>query len=399
MTAQEMFASISEVLVEDEEILSARERELLASILQRAKAVEPDQDAEILAVIAHAVGDTIAQRASVRLGSSIAERILRSPLLDMRPEASCLPGYSEAHKPARNAARNTFSTADTQINVRPRMGTPSVPPPSPQPAGPRPPSPGPPSPGISTLPGPRPPSPGPPSPATPTPSGPLPPSTGPRSSWVHNQSEQIAVSSMPSELAATCIVLDEFLMPGELDSLLEYTLGRESDFMVSEVISPGVTAGMVDHEHRRSRVLYDLGEPGSIVAGKVQECLPRILGRLGREMFPISRVEAQITASNHGDFFRWHCDDGQFEVAKREITFVYFFHREPKRFGGGELRLHRSLRTSTGYVPGGEYRAIVPEQNQLVVFPSSLAHEITLVECPSRAFASSRLTVNGWFHR
>src|SRR6184192_3632415 len=50
-------------------------------------------------------------------------------------------------------------------------------------------------------------------------------------------------------------------------------------------------------------------------------------------------------------------------------------------------------------LPSENYRNIVPRQNQLVAFPSCLAHEITLVDCPSRAFADSRFTVNGWFHR
>ena len=200
-------------------------------------------------------------------------------------------------------------------------------------------------------------------------------------------------------MPAACVVLDEFLMPSELEALLDDTLARESQFVVSEVISPGVNAGLVDFEHRRSRVLYDLGGPGSTLVQRVQECLPRILPKLDREVFPISRLEAQITASNHGDFFKWHCDDGQAEVARREVTFVYFFHREPKEFRGGELRIHNSLRENGGYIPNGDYRSIVPQQNQLVIFPSALAHEITPVECPAGTFASSRFTVNGWFHR
>jgi Rps23 Pro-64 3,4-dihydroxylase Tpa1-like proline 4-hydroxylase len=120
---------------------------------------------------------------------------------------------------------------------------------------------------------------------------------------------------------------------------------------------------------------------------------------LQREPFQVTRDETQITASNDGDFFRWHTDNGSQEVASREITFVYFFHREPKRFCGGELRIYDSRREGDGFVPTQNYRAIVPQQNQLVVFPSSLAHEITPVECLSRAFADSRFTVNGWLHR
>ena len=114
---------------------------------------------------------------------------------------------------------------------------------------------------------------------------------------------------------------------------------------------------------------------------------------------PIARIESQITASNHGDYFRWHCDDSQPEIASREITFVYFFHREPKAFRGGELRIYDSRWENGEYVSTGNYQIIVPGQNQVVFFPSSLLHEITPVECSSRAFADSRFTVNGWFHR
>ena len=131
---------------------------------------------------------------------------------------------------------------------------------------------------------------------------------------------------------------------------------------------------------------------------RVKACLPRVLQKLGRAEFPVSHTEVQITASNHGDFFRWHCDNAQEEIASREITFVYFFHREPKRFHGGELRIYDSLPHNGTYVPTKNYRAIVPRQNQIVFFLSSLAHEITPVECPSEEFGDSRFTVNGWFH-
>jgi len=200
-------------------------------------------------------------------------------------------------------------------------------------------------------------------------------------------------------MPASCIVLDEFLMPSDMEALMTYVLDHESDFVVSEVIIPGVSSGVVDYEHRRSRVLYELGPHAARLLESVERCLPRILPKLDRELFPIRRVEAQITASNNGDFFHWHCDDGQAEVAKREITFVYFFHREPKQFRGGELRIHNSVRSNGAYAPAGTYRAIVPQQNQLVIFPSALAHEITPVECSSGTFADSRFTLNGWFHR
>jgi len=131
----------------------------------------------------------------------------------------------------------------------------------------------------------------------------------------------------PAEiLPAHCVILEEFLPPQELENLIQDTLRHESEFHVSEVVSPGVNGGGTDFEHRRSRVLLNIGRHGAALPASVKACLPRILPKLGHDTFPVSRVEAQITASNDGDFFRWHNDNAHEEVASREITFVYFFH-------------------------------------------------------------------------
>jgi SM-20-related protein len=372
MTAKELIDHLSQALLCDERVLSAQEKELLSNILQQASIHNGRKSGPIFDVIARAVGETVAQRAFGSLGDSITRRVLQQEL----------------------TSSNAFSVAKPST-----MGTPSVPSPSPSPpqGTPRPPSPGPPAPGISvqsalsmgtpSVPSPSP-SPSPPQ-GTPRPPSPGPPATG-RSTGIMQGSEF---------LAAQCVVLDEFLAPAEVKALMQYAVDRETEFHLSEVISPGVSGGLVDYEHRRSRVLYDLGKEGAALLQQVEAGLPRILPKVGHEPFPISRVEAQITASNHGDYFRWHCDDGHAEVASRLITFVYFFHREPKEFSGGELRIYDSRWLNSGYAPTGNYRTIVPQQNQLVIFPSALAHEITPLECPSGTFAGSRFTVNGWFHR
>ena len=91
----------------------------------------------------------------------------------------------------------------------------------------------------------------------------------------------------------------------------------------------------------------------------------------------------QITASNDGDYFRLHQDGGPDDT--REITFVYFLHGEPRPFSGGELK----IRDST----------VMPLGDTLVLFPSCSVHEVLPVQVPSRQFADSRFTVNGWIHR
>jgi Rps23 Pro-64 3,4-dihydroxylase Tpa1-like proline 4-hydroxylase len=180
---------------------------------------------------------------------------------------------------------------------------------------------------------------------------------------------------------------------------MQYTLEREPQFQLSEVLSPGISGGAIDYEQRRSRILMDLGGHEKVITGRLLTCLPRVLQKWGHDQFAISRIESQITASNHGDFFRCHSDDGMPEVSSREVTFVYFFHHEPKQFSGGELRIYDAAPDSDGIHAPSHYRTIVPEQNQLVLFASGLSHEITPVRCPSGKFADSRFTVNGWLHK
>jgi SM-20-related protein len=209
----------------------------------------------------------------------------------------------------------------------------------------------------------------------------------------------VAVLDAPAIIRAQCVVLDEFLAPLELDELVRYAVQHEAEFQRSEVISPSGDPGLIDYNHRRSQVLMELGKHHEVILERIRCVLPRVLDQLGVEEFPVTHVEAQITASNDGDFFGAHSDDAQEIIASRRITFVYFFHREPRQFEGGELRLHDSRGEDGQNVGTGSYQSVVPRQNQIVFFPCSLLHEITPVECPSRAFADSRFTLNGWLHK
>jgi Rps23 Pro-64 3,4-dihydroxylase Tpa1-like proline 4-hydroxylase len=209
----------------------------------------------------------------------------------------------------------------------------------------------------------------------------------------------VAVVDKPSHLPARCVVLDEFLAPQEVQELMRFTLEHEGEFTTSEVVSPVVENGIVNHEHRRSRVLMNLGRYEDLIALRIKTVMPQVLQELGMEQFNVADLEVQITASNDGDFFRFHSDNGSDRVASRYLTFVYFFNREPRAFEGGELRIHDARLQDQKYVSEGSYRAINPQQNQIVFFPCELLHEITPVKCSSQLFADSRFTLNGWLRK
>ncbi len=385
MTPKQILDSFSETLMRDDRILSAQERALVCAILQHAKTASgenPEMREAVKAVIASAVGETVGQRAFAVLGGSIVERLL---------EDSAMP---------------LGDSADAGINLRePQPPSPKGPP-TPTPGEPQPPSPGvkfpqkAPQPPSRTPGEPQPPSPGPvhvphkPQPMR-TPGEPQPPS--PHLVRTTTASEtSAAVAARPPVLPAKCVVLDEFLSPQELEELTRFTIEHEADFSASEVVSPRADGGIVDYEHRRSRVLTELGHHQDRMLARIKAVLPQVLETLGMEEFSIADVEAQVTASNDGDYFHFHSDNGSERVASRHLTFVYFFHREPRQFEGGELRIHDARLEDGTYVSEGSYQTIVPRQNQIVFFPCELLHEITPVNCASQLFADSRFTLNGW---
>jgi Rps23 Pro-64 3,4-dihydroxylase Tpa1-like proline 4-hydroxylase len=433
MTAKQILDSFSETLMRDERILSPQERALLANLLHHARiATTENQETQeaVRSVIASAVGETIAQRAFAVLGASIVERILESsPLLQndstngrIHDSYRGMAAKKEPESPGVRAPRRA-PMGDPMSPVEPESpGVKAPRKPADEPSSPEPESPGVRAPRRAPMGDPmspvEPESPGVKAPRKPAdePSSPEPESPGVRAPRKSSQAgmpapghdldttsvvaqTSIAVVERPPVLKAQCVILDEFFAPQEFEELMHFTLANENNFTSSEVVSPSEEHGIVNYEHRRSRVLMDLEHHEERIFERIKSVLPQILRKLQMEDFNIARVEAQVTASNNGDFFRFHSDNGSDRVASRYLTFVYFFHREPRQFEGGELRIHDARMENGVYVSDGTYQTIVPRQNQIVFFPCALLHEITPVNCPSGRFADSRFTLNGWLRR
>ena len=194
---------------------------------------------------------------------------------------------------------------------------------------------------------------------------------------------------------ARAVVWEEFLVIEELEALFDYAVRHEREFAASQVFNPEGNRPA----YRRSRVSLNTGWFHDMIAQRMAFYFPRILRALDRPYFDVTRVESQLTASNDGDYFRFHNDNSQANWPSREITYVYFFHREPRPFSGGELVLYDSREEGGVSAPIAVRKRLTPELNTIVFFDSSALHEVTLVRCPSQRFADSRFTLNGWLHR
>lgn len=198
--------------------------------------------------------------------------------------------------------------------------------------------------------------------------------------------------------SAPYVVIDDFLTPDENRKVLEYALENEAHFEGSGVLTyDGATK---DDATRRSRVLFAIHGStwDSLFAQRIKLHLPHIAPALGLDAKRLVPKEIQLTASNDGDFFKAHIDSGDVndDVVKRVLTFVYYLHKTPRPFSGGDLLIYSG---SPGTDPSRKDMATIavpPRNNSLVAFVSNTTHEVDVVRCPSGAFGDSRFTVNGW---
>jgi SM-20-related protein len=195
----------------------------------------------------------------------------------------------------------------------------------------------------------------------------------------------------------TVSILENFLDEGEMKELLEFALSRADEFEATTVVERERPQATVDPDHRSSTAIYDIGRFQGLIEEKLAAELPGQLERLGLSGFEAAKVEAQITATGDGGFFRAHSDNGSRRLSSRALTFVYFFNPEPRRFEGGALRIYDTFMAGTERRPGSRFEEIEPRGNTLVLFPPELVHEVREVSSEG-GLAESRLTLNGWLH-
>ena len=170
-------------------------------------------------------------------------------------------------------------------------------------------------------------------------------------------------------------------------SIYQMALAQQDSFEQSRVAHRGV-----DLETRASRVVYDnrLGEVAGVLESAVRDRVADAVARLGLPTFDIGAFEIQMTSHNDGEFFSRHADNASKETSGRTLTFVYYFHREPAQFTGGELVFVDR---------DGRENVVSPGNDTLVLFDPRTMHEVRPISCPSRRFEDGRFTLNGWLHR
>ena len=192
--------------------------------------------------------------------------------------------------------------------------------------------------------------------------------------------------------SAQWLQIQNFASDEVRSQLLTYVLQQTPNFVAT-------TTSTGENDYRRSMILYDFPEFSNWMIQQVASNLPEVFTQLNLTPFAPSQIEVQLTAHNDGNYYKVHNDNGSEDAATRTISYVYYFYREPKGFSGGELRLYDLAVDNSYYIQADSHHTIEPFNNSIIFFPSHLMHEVMPVVCPSRSFADSRFTLNGWIRQ
>jgi SM-20-related protein len=202
-----------------------------------------------------------------------------------------------------------------------------------------------------------------------------------------------APSPVPRIVRHAVVQLDGFLGKDELDWLRDTVFAAEQRFQSSSTNDN-------KKDYRQSMVLDAPDEVMRLIVGKIRAAMPEVMTKLKLPTFTVGHIECQVTASTDGSYFLVHTDRGYSEIdATRQLSYVYYFNREPKRFAGGELRVYDDQIRNNKLARADSFHIFEPRSNSIVFFHAAIMHEVSQVHVPSKDFRDSRFTVNGWIHR
>ena len=220
--------------------------------------------------------------------------------------------------------------------------------------------------------------------------------------WAHSVLTPAALPNPPAGGRAVPFVqIGDFLSPAERQQLWIAALAGD--------YGPAKLVGERLDSSRRSAAAAKGSALNTVrrwFLPKLRTALPAALARLGADGrgLRVEKVgecgfELSVTAHHADDYYTCHTDNED-RLHGRRLSYVYYFHRQPRRFTGGDLLLY-----DTDYDAGiwsmRAYSRLAAADNTLVLFPSDSYHEITKVAPASGEtlpFGQGRFTVNGWIH-
>jgi SM-20-related protein len=200
------------------------------------------------------------------------------------------------------------------------------------------------------------------------------------------------------EFSLPVLCIDEFLDPAEAENVMQECLDLQRAYAPGRVFD-GLTSTAIRPEHRNNEVLYiervmgAAPERSAVLAAMKRAIWTdeyRALWHQGYLIFDVinysTHHECVISRCGDGQYFRKHQDIRRDHITYRLVTIVYFIHRAPRSFSGGNLVIWN----------GDDSLRFTPEHNRAIVFPSFAMHEVEPTHMQSPEWNEGRFSINYW---
>lgn len=184
-------------------------------------------------------------------------------------------------------------------------------------------------------------------------------------------------------IPAPILRLDGFLGAENAERLHAFAVDHQAEYVAGD-----------DSEFGRQAAYLPIDSP--FLRQALANAVPLARSVLGSQA-PGVKVATQITAYGDGAGFAPHTDAGELGFDPvHQLTALYYFHRRPKPFTGGALRLYDVAAADGKAWRADSYQEIEPAFDTLLLFPGTVYHEVLPISCPSGKFADNRFAVNAW---
>jgi SM-20-related protein len=195
--------------------------------------------------------------------------------------------------------------------------------------------------------------------------------------------------------AAPVIIVDDFLGGAGAEQLFQYAIAHEAGFRPSKVALGHL--GIIDESRRVSKVNSDIDAAMPLIEPAIRKAVDEAIPKLGLVNVESYLLEPELTWCGDGGFFKMHVDTLYRDrlANQRVMTVVYYFHKEPKAFAGGQLCLYGLGADADSSIR----QEIEPLCDRAVFFPAWFPHQVLPVHCSSAAFADGRFAISCWVRK
>jgi Rps23 Pro-64 3,4-dihydroxylase Tpa1-like proline 4-hydroxylase len=180
------------------------------------------------------------------------------------------------------------------------------------------------------------------------------------------------------------VVVDNIYSKEEMDALLVECLSVLPQLQPEEGTSPALdSSGNPMKKNHGAFIADGKSKMVSTMREKIlsQEFKDSIINSnsLYRILYACDKVDTLLSYYGNGDYYDAHVDDSIF-------TAIMYAYKEPKRFSGGEIKLHSYIE--------GKVVTIEPYNNRLILFPSVTVHSVNPIVLDNDTGGDGRFAIS-----